>query len=123
MTSAAGSCSGGEKMKQIKISGFVPYFSDSYKIERLEFADGTTWDATKLESKISVAPPSDTRDVLYAPDSGGVINGLGGDDDLVGGKGNDTLYGGMGTDLLMGNAGDDTLVGGDDNDWNWRMAA
>ena len=70
-----------------------------------------------------MAPSSDTRDVLYAPDSGGVINGLGGDDDLIGGKGNDTLYGGPGVDMLMGNGGHDILAGGECNDLNWRMAA
>ena len=93
------------------------FLDSSYKIERLEFADGTSWDAAKLESEIMVAPSSDAGDTLYASDNGEVISGLGGDDDLIGGQGNDTLYGGPGVDLLMGNAGDDTLVGGDDNDF------
>ena len=44
------------------------------------------------------------------------INGLGGDDVLIGSSGPDLLYGGAGNDCLFGEAGDDTLLGdsGDD---------
>jgi Ca2+-binding RTX toxin-like protein len=44
------------------------------------------------------------------------INGLGGDDWLIGGTGNDILNGGAGDDFLSGNQGDDTLNGGQGND-------
>ncbi|MET0113287.1 MAG: calcium-binding protein [Limnospira maxima] len=44
------------------------------------------------------------------------INGLGGDDVLIGSSGPDLLYGGAGNDCLFGETGDDTLLGdsGDD---------
>jgi Ca2+-binding RTX toxin-like protein len=44
------------------------------------------------------------------------INGLGGDDYLVGGSGKDTLDGGIGNDYLNGGAGVDFLNGGAGND-------
>ncbi|BAI89850.1 calcium-binding protein [Arthrospira platensis NCB002] len=40
------------------------------------------------------------------------INGLGGDDVLVGSSAPDLLYGGAGNDSLFGDSGNDTLVGG-----------
>jgi Ca2+-binding RTX toxin-like protein len=44
------------------------------------------------------------------------IQGLGGDDTLVGGNGNDSLVGGFGDDSLDGGAGTDTVDGGPGND-------
>jgi large repetitive protein len=46
------------------------------------------------------------------------INGLGGDDYLMGGAGNDYLNGGNGNDYLDGGDGDDVLVGSGDNAGN-----
>ncbi|WP_275044502.1 calcium-binding protein, partial [Pseudomonas asplenii] len=45
-----------------------------------------------------------------------VLNGMGGDDTLIGGSGNDQLDGGEGNDSLTGGAGNDTLIGGAGND-------
>lgn len=45
-----------------------------------------------------------------------IINGLGGDDSLVGGTGSDTISGGAGSDVLEGGAGADTLIGGAGDD-------
>jgi microcystin-dependent protein len=44
------------------------------------------------------------------------INGLGGDDYLIGGSGKDTINGGTGNDYLNGRAGVDSLNGGEGND-------
>jgi large repetitive protein len=46
------------------------------------------------------------------------INGLGGDDYLIGGAGNDYLNGGNGNDYLDGGDGDDVLVGSGNNTGN-----
>ena len=46
----------------------------------------------------------------------GVIDALGGNDNVLGSTGNDTIYGGAGDDSINGNGGDDALYGGDDND-------
>ena len=40
------------------------------------------------------------------------LNGLAGDDTLIGGSDDDFLYGGAGNDVLNGNAGNDYLNGG-----------
>ena len=45
-----------------------------------------------------------------------VINGLGGDDRLLGGPGNDTINGGDDADTLLGQADNDTLTGGPGTD-------
>jgi Ca2+-binding RTX toxin-like protein len=41
------------------------------------------------------------------------VNGLGGDDIIIGSAFNDTLNGGAGLDMLIGGGGDDELIGGD----------
>jgi Ca2+-binding RTX toxin-like protein len=45
------------------------------------------------------------------------INGLGGNDTLIGGSAADSLNGGEGNDTLIGNAGNDTLNGGNGTDF------
>ncbi|WP_053144697.1 calcium-binding protein [Pseudomonas sp. P97.38] len=87
-------------------------------IERIEFADGTTW----TWSDMVAAGLSQTG-------TAGADNlvGFNGNDIIHGGSGNDTLDGGAGTNQLFGDAGDDviqvaynsrdnTLAGGTGND-------
>ncbi len=82
-----------------------------------------------------VADSITTPVYLINPDSGGVLYGAAGDDELTGGagadilrghggndtldggEGDDTLDGGAGADTLVGGAGNDTLVGSDTGDW------
>jgi Ca2+-binding RTX toxin-like protein len=45
------------------------------------------------------------------------LNGLGGDDCIVGGAGDDFLNGGKGNDILLGGSGDDDLNGGQNDDY------
>ena len=56
------------------------------------------------------------NDRLVATRYGSVIEGLAGNDMLLGGTGNDVLNGGLGNDTLLGGAGRDTLRGQDGND-------
>lgn len=49
---------------------------------------------------------------LFGTDSGGLLNGLGGNDAIDATRGDDTLYGGNGRDNLNGGSGDDLLGGG-----------
>ncbi len=42
---------------------------------------------------------------------GGFVDGLGGDDEIIGGDGADLIIGGAGSDNVVGNAGDDLLLG------------
>lgn len=55
-------------------------------------------------------------DVLNADPAGSVIDGLGGNDRLIGSDGRDQLRGGIGDDILEGGGNDDVLTGGDGND-------
>ncbi|MBI6562434.1 calcium-binding protein [Pseudomonas syringae] len=79
------------------------------------FADGTRWGREELIERAAMA--SEFDDYLIGTDIGGTINGLGGDDFIVGGNGGDNLTGGFGDDSLLGEAGDDTLNGGSGNDY------
>ena len=86
---------------------------DAYRIERVEFADGTFWDATYIQSRIAELPivGTDNNDSLQAwAGDNATLNGLGGDDNLSGNVGNDILNGGTGNDDLIGGAGDDIYL-------------
>ena len=74
---------------------------DYYKVERIEFSDGTIWDRTNIVALIN---------------AGDIVNGSDGDDYLQGEYLNDTLEGGYGNDTLKGRSGDDVLDGGPGND-------
>ncbi|MGR9148100.1 calcium-binding protein [Rhizobium leguminosarum] len=69
----------------------------NYGLEKIQFADGTTWDRTQIQAA-------------------SWIRGTVGNDTLTGTGGNDTLYGGAGNDTLSGNDGNDILIGGDGDD-------
>ncbi len=87
------------------------WFDDpAYRVERVEFADGTVWDATSLSAAKFIG--SDAADYLYGSTAADVIEGLGGDDYLTGDAGNDTLDGGAGNDTLDGGTGNDTYLFG-----------
>ena len=72
---------------------------DSSRVERIEFADGSSWDVNQIQSQI----------VVLGTAQGDTLNGWAGDESLYGGDGNDLLDGGAGTNQLFGGAGDDTL--------------
>jgi Ca2+-binding RTX toxin-like protein len=78
------------------------YSNNTYRIEQIKFADGTT-----LESEAIYQMGM----TIHGTDGADTMTGLSGDhsDTLYGGAGNDTLSGGNGADFLYGGAGDDTL--------------
>lgn len=85
-------------------------YDDMTKVERVEFADGTTWSTADLLAASLTATEGD--DTLYGTSGDDVILGLGGNDELTGGQGNNTLDGGAGNDTLNGGTGDDTYLFG-----------
>lgn len=96
---------------QLKIENWK--YGDSYRIERMAFADSTVWDAADIGSRINAAPVigTDGNDNLQGwAGYDVVIHGLGGSDVLSGGDGNDTLDGGIGNDQHYGGAGNDTYI-------------
>lgn len=79
-------------------------------VGRIEFSDGTVWDAATIESIRNTGKQivgTNENDLLNAPASDDTLIGGGGNDTLNGGEGNDTLNGGAGADRLIGGTGDD----------------
>ena len=89
-------------------------------IDRIEFADGTIWDATQIASLVpsggSGINGTESADFLSGTDGNDVINGFGGDDVMIGGAGDDLLKGGTGNDVLDGGEGTNILDGGTGDD-------
>ena len=84
------------------------------RVARIEFADGTVWDAAYIET--TVTPPavpiigSDDNDALYGLERSELLQGKAGDDEIYGNNGDDTLQGGTGNDFLVGGTGSDTYL-------------
>ncbi|MGE0471612.1 MAG: calcium-binding protein [Nitrospira sp.] len=95
----------------------VPPFASSgrtvqaYRVELIQFADGTFWDATLIAGMVPTLG-TDADDFLLGTSQDNEILGLGGHDALLGLEGNDQLEGGAGNDYLEGNEGTDLLDGG-----------
>ncbi|MDP1573035.1 MAG: calcium-binding protein, partial [Pseudomonadota bacterium] len=84
---------------------------DSFRIDRVDFADGTNWSKAQLQAWALNYSGTAGNDSLSAMSDGdNILNGLGGNDWLHGSSGNDTLIGGTGTDYLNGGTGNDTYV-------------
>ncbi|WP_457278532.1 calcium-binding protein, partial [Polaromonas sp. P5_D5] len=92
------------------------WFLDSaYRIERVEFADGTVWDQAALATTSTYVGTAGD-DFLLGSNGNDVLRGDGGNDTLYGGVGLDVLEGGAGNDYFNGGAGADTLSGGTGDD-------
>ena len=80
-------------------------------VERVEFQDGTIWDAATLAAMV---PSQDTAtegdDSLLGKLGDDLLEGLDGDDEIYGYAGDDALAGGAGFDYLAGGQGDDTYA-------------
>ncbi|MFK0271955.1 calcium-binding protein, partial [Pseudomonas asiatica] len=89
------------------------HFLDAdHAIDRIQFADGTTWTSSNILSNLYYPPatPTEGADVLNGNPGDDVLQGLGGNDTLFGNGGNDLLDGGTGADRLEGGTGNDTYV-------------
>ncbi|WP_024671377.1 calcium-binding protein, partial [Pseudomonas tremae] len=96
------------------VSHFSNDAAGGYQIDRIEFADGSIWDQTRIKTQILQGTESD--DTLAGTGSDDTIDAGAGDDVVSGGGGNDRLTGNIGADTLSGDAGDDSLLGGSGND-------
>ncbi|MCY6355658.1 calcium-binding protein [Clostridium sp. ZS2-4] len=92
------------------------YFSsDSYKVEEIEFADGTKWDVDYVKKAVLIG--DDENNLLYGYNEGNdEIKGLGGKDTIYGYNGNDKIDGGSEDDKLYGGNDDDEVIGGTGDD-------
>lgn len=86
-------------------------------IERVQFADGTSWSGAELVSKLAPQIASDGDDSFFGTDNPDAFQSQEGDDSLFGFAGNDTLDGGVGNDYLEGGKGNDVLIGGAGEDF------
>ena len=91
----------------------IPPFSSgysvaAYRIERVEFTDGTLWTVSDLFNRLSTFVGTSGPDTLFGNQNDNLIQGLEGDDYLSGQGGDDVLDGGAGNDRLFGDAGNDT---------------
>ena len=83
--------------------------STEYRVEVIQFADGTTWDVDTVKEKVLQATDGD--DVLIGTSISDTLNGYGGNDRIFGRADADVLDGGSGDDQIAGEAGDDLLLG------------
>lgn len=90
---------------------------NSARVEWVRFADGTVWGANELQSWVTVQG-TEQNDVLFGWTGNDVIEALGGDDLLDGGRGINHLFGDDGNDTLLvaGESHDNLLDGGRGND-------
>ncbi len=88
--------------------------SPEYRVEVIQFADGTTWDVDTVKEMVLQATDGD--DVLIGTSISDTLNGYGGNDRIYGRADADVLDGGSGDDQIAGEAGDDLLLGRDGAD-------
>ena len=81
-----------------------------YRVERVEFTDGTVWTETDILDDMLTGGAGD--DTISGTDEDDAIKGESGNDTLYGNAGNDTLNGGAGNDRLEGDTGNDTYLFG-----------
>ncbi|MEZ4483528.1 MAG: calcium-binding protein [Syntrophotaleaceae bacterium] len=92
--------------------------SSYYRIEKFQFADGTTLSADSfLNLGLNTIGTAGNDEPLNGTSSNDILHGLAGADDLYGQSGNDTLLGGEGNDYLNGSSGNDILDGGTGDDY------
>ncbi|MDX4012783.1 calcium-binding protein [Aliarcobacter skirrowii] len=102
------------------------FYDSRYKLESIEFTDGTSLNLTQIESFNSKVEGTTSNETLHGLSGNDVINGNGGTQDRLYGyagndtlttlEGNDYLYGGEGDDILISGSGNDQLYGGNGND-------
>jgi trimeric autotransporter adhesin len=99
------------------------FAADANKVERIEFADGTSWDVAAIGflAMQNVDMPGFLRSsgdvsTLLGQIGNTVLESADGDDVLVDEDGNNVFSAGAGDDAATGGAGNDLLIGGTGND-------
>ncbi|MGH8655473.1 MAG: calcium-binding protein [Gammaproteobacteria bacterium] len=104
---------------QLTLQNYFVAAGGAYKVEKVQFDDGTVWDMALLGSAAIMGTA--VANTLSGSADADLIQGLGGNDTLSGNAGNDIMQGGAdndtisdtsGNNLFDGGAGIDTLTGG-----------
>ncbi|MDU8925269.1 calcium-binding protein [Pasteurellaceae bacterium LIM206] len=93
-----------------------------YKINKVEFADGTQFTADQFEQQVTYYGTDKSENLFGYRQVSETINGGAGDDYIDGREGDDHLFGGSGNDRLVGGAGNDKLDGGAGDDHYYYYA-
>ena len=110
----------GSSGDQVLVKGFFDQDNPdgaNNPLQRVEFADGSSWKVADLLARIYGGTQSD--DTLSGTVANDAISGALGNDQLYGRTGDDTLNGGEGDDSLYGEDGEDVLLGGEGSDTLW----
>ncbi|MFM6344109.1 MAG: calcium-binding protein, partial [Dolichospermum sp.] len=83
-----------------KITVLNWFYSTASRVEKIEFANGTSWDVNKLASTVYIGTAN--ADTLSGSNQNETFYGLAGNDTIYGGNGNDIIEGGVGNDALYG---------------------
>lgn len=102
-------------------AGSVPDIGDTdvftYTVAQAD-GDSSTADLTiNFAESVGETGTGASETLVLSADTGGSMNGHGGNDHLIGGDGDDSLYGGDGSDVLEGGLGNDYLNGGAGSDF------
>lgn len=96
---------GNDPYQSILINNF--YSNVNNQVEKLQFADGSTFN---LSTQGITLQQTNADDTVNGTSYNDVIYGNGGHDTINAGDGNDTIVGGIGNDILNGENGDDAYV-------------
>ena len=97
----------------VRVKNWFP--SSAYRVERVEFADGSSWDASAIAANTRTVINMQTPNIdLWSQGNSAIVevNGTNGDNSINGTIGRDVLYGHDGDDWIEGLNGDDWLHGG-----------
>jgi Ca2+-binding RTX toxin-like protein len=91
-------------------------FTQDGSIEKLVYGNGSSLNLLTYRHTVNGTNFADVINGTGNGAGGDMLNGLGGDDRILGWAGDDTINGGDGNDDVRGEAGNDTLSGGAGND-------
>lgn len=107
---------------RITVHNYFKEPTNHYKINKIEFADGTHFTTEQFERKVTYYGSDKGENIFGYRNVSETIRGGAGNDYIDGREGDDRLFGGGGNDRLVGGAGNDILDGGAGDDHYYYYA-